>query len=92
MRLIGLTLATLALSAPVSAASEPAPAEAPAPAPAAKPKKICRPVAGKTGSNLGSRRACRTADEWRERDRADVSLSPVQDGTPIRSERSSAED
>ena len=53
---------------------------APAPSQAPKPKKICKPVAAPTGSHMGGRRVCRTAEEWREISRTDVDGSMASSG------------
>ena len=78
MRLTIVCIAAAYSLGAVAASAETAPAAAPTEAP--KPKKICRPIVSATGSHLGSRRACRTAEEWREIDRTDVDASMVSSG------------
>jgi hypothetical protein len=79
MRLTYVCIAVaLATGSPAALSAEAAPVAAPSEAP--KPKKICRPVATATGSHMGSRRVCRTAEQWRDIDRTDVDASTASSG------------
>lgn len=67
---------TLAIAMLFSASDAPA-TTTPAAAPE-KPKKICRVVAERTGSRVGSRK-CLTADEWAVKNRDDAAKLNTMD-------------
>ncbi len=82
MRLAPILIALAVGTAPVAAlAAEPAPA--PAATEAAKPKKICRPLPARTGSHRPQGKVCKTAEEWRARDRDQYLQAPLEDTTRI---------
>lgn len=81
MRITLLALSALSLSAPaVVQATETTPAPAGA---TAKPKKICRPLPARTGSHRPQGRVCKTAEEWRIRDRDVYMQGPLEDTTKV---------
>ncbi|MCZ8323874.1 MAG: hypothetical protein O9283_01265 [Sphingomonadaceae bacterium] len=80
MRLVPVLIALAFGTAPAAVlASEPAPAATEA----AKPKKICRLLPARTGSHRPQGRVCKTAEEWRARDRDQYMQAPLEDTTKI---------
>lgn len=80
MRLAPILLALTLGTAPAAAfAADPAPAIAEA----AKPKKICRPLPARTGSHRPQGKVCKTAEEWRIRDRDQLLQAPLEDTTKV---------
>lgn len=75
-----IALSLIGLGAPALAAD---PAPAPAPTEAAKPKKICRPLPARTGSHRPEGRICKTAEEWRIRDRDVYVQGPLEEQTKV---------
>jgi hypothetical protein len=62
-------------------AADPAPAQTTAKA--AKPKLLCRPIRARTGSHRPQGKVCKTADEWRIRDRDVLVQGPLEDNTRV---------
>ena len=80
MRLVPIVIALALGTAPTAAlAAEPAPDATEA----AKPKKICRPLPARTGSHRPQGKVCRTAEEWRIRDRDQYLQAPLEDATKV---------
>ena len=80
MRLVPVLIALAIGTAPAAVlATEPAPAATEA----AKPKKICRLLPARTGSHRPQGRVCKTAEEWRARDRDQYLQAPLEDTTKI---------
>ena len=84
MRLSLLPLA-LALIVPAAALAE----DAPKPA---KVKKFCRETPARTGSHRPGKRVCRTAEEWKALDQADLDYDRSNPGTPLRSQSTTPDD
>ena len=75
------TAAVLALIATPVLADNAAPA--PTATQPAKPKLVCRPLPAPTGSHRPQGRVCKTAEEWRVRDRDVYLQAPLEDQTKI---------
>jgi hypothetical protein len=76
-----LATAVILLTAPVPAMAADAPAGSPAPQ--VKEKKICRPLPARTGSHRPQGRVCKTAAEWKIRDRDQYIQAPIEDATKV---------
>ncbi|NBW74973.1 MAG: hypothetical protein EBR34_04160 [Sphingomonadaceae bacterium] len=74
-----LALAMMTGTTPLLAADAPAPEATKA----AKPKMICRPLPARTGSHRPQGRICKTAEEWRIRDRDVYVQGPLEDQTKV---------
>lgn len=48
-----------------------------------KPKLVCRPLPARTGSHRPQGRVCKTAEEWRARDRDVYMQAPMEDQTRV---------
>ena len=87
MRLIllasALVLSLPALTLPSLAMADEAPKTEEA---AKKPRKFCRETPARTGSHRPGKRVCRTAEEWKELDQADLDYDRTNPGTPLRSQ------
>lgn len=80
MRHLATAVVLALIAAPVLAdTAAPAP-EAPQPA---KPKLVCRPLPAPTGSPRPQGRVCKTAEEWRARDRDTLVQGRLEDQTKI---------
>lgn len=75
-----VALALIAAPVPVLAADA---APAPEATKAAKPKLVCRPLPARTGSHRPQGRVCKTAEEWRVRDRDVYMQGRMEDTTTV---------
>lgn len=75
-----LVLALVAAPAPVLAADA---APTPEATTAAKPKLICRPLPARTGSHRPQGRVCKTAAEWKVRDKDVYMEGRMEDTTKV---------
>ena len=53
---------------------------------AKKPRKLCRETPARTGSHRPGKRICRTAEEWKALDQADLDYDRTNPATPLRSQ------
>lgn len=79
MRILAAAIVMFALPVPAVAADSPTGAQAPQ----AKEKKICRPLPARTGSHRPQGRVCKTAAEWKIRDRDQYMQAPIEDTTKV---------
>ena len=69
MRVFASCVAAIALVVAAPAFAQTPAASAEAPAETVKEKKICRPLPARTGSHRPHGKVCKTAAEWRARDK-----------------------
>ena len=79
-----IVAAMMSLAMPAQA-GEPTANSSAASAKPAKPKKFCREDPARTGSHMGGGRVCKTAEQWRELDRAEADTSGMTGNSPTAS-------